>query len=333
MLLNRFRLQEAVRKEGAPGGEGGGGAAEWLKPFGDKAPQDWAGFKEPTELATKWTEMSTELTTLKGKQAPDWRKQAVTVDGKEDENLTKTISRYNDLPSVAKALFEAQTKIRTGDIAKPLPKDATPEQKAEWRKANGIPAEAKEYFANLPDGLVIGKEDAPMFEAVSAMLHEHNVPPTLAHGLAKWYYDGLAKTKADEAAVDHQDRQKAISELRNTWGNDYDANMRIMGSMLDGLHETDKALLMDATLGDGTRLFNSTKHVEFLAGLARKLNPAAHLLPPGGEGNMASIDTEITNLEKMMGDPKSEYWKGPKADANQKRYRDLVAARDQLKRR
>ena len=36
----------------------------------------------------------------------------------------------------------------------------------------------------------------------------------------------------------------------------------------------------------------------------------------------------IDELKKMMGNPASEYWKGPSADKLQEEYRNLVAARD-----
>jgi hypothetical protein len=329
-MFIRPRFLEAVRQDlgGAGGGAGGegagaaqGGAAEWLKPFGDKAPQDWTSFKEPAELATKWTELNTELTTLKGK---DWR---ASLAGDDAEAL-KALSRYTDPKAFLKTFTEAQTKIRSGELAKPLGKDATPEQKAEWRKANGIPLEAKEYLSNLPDGLVIGKDDQPMFEAFAAIAHEFDAKPDLVHRAAKWYYDGLAKTQQEEAAVDQQDRQNAITELRNIYGNDYEPNMRILNTWLDGLPETDKALLMDATLGNGTRLFNSPRHLEFLIKHAREANPAAHLIPAGGEGSMMNIDSEIAKIEKVMRENRSAYNKDEKMQA---RYRDLITARDSLK--
>jgi hypothetical protein len=40
---------------------------------------------------------------------------------------------------------------------------------------------------------------------------------------------------------------------------------------------------------------------------------------------------ELDGLRKMMGDQNSEYWKGPKAEANQKRYRELIDADQKMK--
>src|SRR5689334_11757613 len=39
---------------------------------------------------------------------------------------------------------------------------------------------------------------------------------------------------------------------------------------------------------------------------------------------------ELSELQKLMGDRNSAYWKGPDADVLQSRYRDLVSERDGL---
>ena len=40
------------------------------------------------------------------------------------------------------------------------------------------------------------------------------------------------------------------------------------------------------------------------------------------------MSDEIASIEKLMGDRSSDYWRGPKANDIQQRYRDLVEARD-----
>jgi hypothetical protein len=345
-MFKRYPLMEAAGDAGAGAGGAAAGAgaagaaagagaapAEWLKPFGDGA-KAFESFKEPTELVTKWTELNTELTTLKAKPATyDWRAEAAKVDGKPDESIAKALGRYNDLPSVAKALVEAQKKISSGELAKPLAKDAKPEEVKAWREANGIPAEVKGYWEKLPDGIVIGKDDQPIFDAYGKIWHEHNVPPSAAHAMAKMYYENLAQAQAAERAVDEQDKQKAIVSLRNEMGPDYDTNTKILNHWLDGMPETLKGLFKDATLGDGTRLFNNTDALKFLMGEARKINPVAHLLPANGEGDMKSVEGELASIKKMMGVKNSDYWKGPKSAGIQKRYQELLMMADQLKKR
>lgn len=308
--------------------------AEWLKPFGEHA-KPFESFKEPADLAKAWTDRDTELTTLRAaKPQPfDWRREAAKAGDKEDENIAKALARYNDLPSAAKALVEAQNKIRSGELAKPLPANATDEQVKEWRTANSIPLEPKGYFEKLPDGLVIGKEDQPIFDKYAALWHKHNLPPAAAHEMTKAYYEDLANVKKQEADVDRADALKTITELRAKMGNDYDTNSRILDNWLEGFPGDLQARFRDATLGDGTRLLNDAAMVEILMTTARQLNPAAHLLPAGGEGNITNIETELANIKKMMGNYNSDYHKGPKSAGLQKRYKELITAQSQLKKR
>jgi hypothetical protein len=337
MLIQSRRLLEAVRQEGGAGGAPAAPAAapaappaspaaapaEWLKPFGEHG-KAFESFKEPAELATKWTELNTELTALKGKQTEDWRKLLG-----DDEAVQKDAARYTDPKAYAKAKLEAAAKIRSGELAKPLAKDAKPEEVKAWREANGIPADQKEYWANMPDGIVIGKDDQPFFDTYGAIFHKHNASPALAHEIAKTYYEQEAVIAKEDAKLDQADHQKAISALRNEMGPDYDTNKAIYDNWLESFGEG-KDLFKDAILADGTRLRNSPAHMKVLMGIARQMNPAAHLLPAGGEGNMKNIDTEIADIKKLMGDPRSDYYKGPKSAAIQKRYKELITAREAL---
>lgn len=330
MFTFRPRLQEAAVDNGG-GGAGGNGAAqpaEWLKPFGEHA-KVFEGIKDPADLATKWGALNTELTTIKADatKAFDWRKVAAGNDAK----LAEQLGRITDLGALGKSWFDAQGKIRSGELAKPLAKDAKPEEVAAWRQANGIPAEPKGYLEKLPNGLVIGEDDKPFMDAYAKIFHDNNVSPAGAHALIAAYYDGVAKMNTEATRVDEADRQKAIGELRTVWGNDYDSNMSILDNWLDGMGAEAKELFKDATLGNGTRLFNSPKAVEFLAGVARAQNPLAHLIPGNSEGGMKNLESELASIEALMADQRSKYWKGPEAAGLQQRYLKLTEAKLALK--
>lgn len=319
MFGMKHRFQEANLD---PNKGGGGGGGEWLKPFGEHA-KVFEGIKDPAELATRWTELKAKPTTF------DWRKELAG----DDATAQQALGRFTDPKLFTKAFLEAQNKIRSGELAKPLAKDAKPEEIAAWRAANGIPADPKDYWKELPNGLAIGKDDQPVFDAYGAIAHKHNAPPALMQEFAQAYYEQQAAVAKAERAVDQQDAVKTTEVLKAKWGNEYDVNMNILDSHLDGLPADLKAMFKDATLGDGTRLFNSPEVMQFLVATARAANPLAHLLPAGGEGNLASLDSELAGLKKMMADKSSEYWKGPKSAANQARYRQLVAIDAQVKRK
>ena len=72
-------------------------------------------------------------------------------------------------------------------------------------------------------------------------------------------------------------------------------------------------------------LGSNAEALKFLADLALIQNPTTTLVPPGGDLQGALSD-ELKELQDMMRNKTSEYWKGPKAEGNQARVRELNAA-------
>lgn len=259
----------------------------------------------------------------------NWRNLYAGEDGKKLARL----ERFTDPVKAFDALIEAQNKIRSGEFAKPLPANANEQERTEWRQANGIPEKPEGYFDKLPDGLVIGKDDQPLFSEFAKVMHDQNVPPAAVQQVVKWYYDLQDKQMSTVEQADKQHSREAVDKLRDQWGNDYRANMGQVSSLLDGLGGDMKNQFMDATLPDGRRLFNSPEFVTWVAGLAREINPAGVLIPASGNDQIKSIEAELATLKGKMGNKASDYWKGPTAEKQQERYRQLIEAQQKLKSR
>jgi hypothetical protein len=317
----RPRVQEAADPNG---GGGGGGVPEFLKGFGEHA-KAFGDVKDPAAFAKTWTDTQTELAALKSK-APatfDWRKEI----GGDDAEAQKVLARFTDPKMFFKSFDDAQKKIRAGEVAKPLAKDAKPEEVAEYRKANGIPEKPEGYFEKLPEGLVIGEDDKPLFNDFAKAMHDLNAKPETIHAAAKWYYQLQERESAETTAMDKKDSVATTAALKEKWGGDYTPNMKAIGVMLDGLGADLKATFLDATLGDGKRLMNSPEVMQLFAELALLKNPLAHVMPAGGAGDMKSLDSEIAAIEKVMKEDRRKY----NADQGmQDRLRKLYDAKGKL---
>lgn len=278
--------------------------------FGDAKEQATAAlssFKTPQELVG----------------ALDWRKN---VSG-GDEAAAKMFERFSSPADLGKAYREAVKKISSGELAKPLPKDATPEQIAEWRKGNGIPEKPEGYFEKLPNGLVIGAEDKPMFDAVAAKLHARNVAPEVIHDLAEWYYGMQDEALKKTSEKDQQEANAATDMLRQDWGPDYRANINVANSYLDSLGADLKGQVMDATMPDGTRLFNNPDFVKWIVAQAREANPAAHIVPAGTDNSIQSVTAERDKILEVMRTDRVRY---NRDEAMQARLTKLNAAIEKL---
>jgi hypothetical protein len=268
-----------------------------------------------------------------GPAAAAWPENWRNMYAGDDSKKLARLERFTDPVKAFDALLEAQNKIRSGEFAKPLPANANEQERAEWRQANGIPEKPEGYFEKLPDGLVIGKDDQPLFTEFAKVMHDQNVPPGAVQSVVKWYYDLQDKEQNTTQQADKQHSHEATDKLREQWGNDYRANMGQVSSLLDGLGGELKNQFMDASFPDGRRLFNSPEFITWLADKAREINPAGVLIPASGGDQIKSIEAELATLKGKMANKASDYWKGPTAEKQQERYRQLIDAQQRLKSR
>lgn len=256
----------------------------------------------------------------------DWRK---TIAG-SDEKVSKLLERYSTPADFTKAHLEAVAKIRSGELLKPLAKDATPEQVKEYREALGIPEKPEGYFEKLPNGLVIGEEDKPLFDGFAAALHELHAPPAMIHKAVEWYYGMQDQQIQAQQEADSQAKPALEAKLRETWGADFKANANIYQSFIASAPEAVREALTTARDVNGNYILYSPEVVSWLTSQAREINPAGHIVPGGGDSSLNTIASEIKSIEDLMRTNRAEYNRDA---AKQERYRQLIDARMKLEQR
>jgi hypothetical protein len=263
------------------------------------------------------------------KAAPDdWATLRAKIAG-EDEKVLKRLSRYGTLEEAIKAGVEAQNKIGSVKAANKPGKDATPEEMAAYREANGIPESPDKYEVNLPNGIVVGEADKPFLDAFLKTAHEENLTPAQVNKLAATQLELKEKevqARAEKDAQSLEEAQKALNSPE-VWGSEAKLNINMITGLLDTAPKGVKEQLLGARMGDGTPLGNHVDTLKWLASIARERNPLATVVPGSGSNAQQALESEMMKLEKMMSDSTSDYWKGPAAEKNQARYRDLVNAK------
>lgn len=254
----------------------------------------------------------------------DWRVQAAGG----DEKLLKRFERYASPKDALAALIQAQNKISAGLKPTPLPKDATPEQLAEWRQNNGIPETPEEYQIKLPGGVVLGDADKAVVDDFLKVAHSGNLRPDQVNSVLNWYYEKQDQAEAEQAQTDAIFRQNAEEELRAEWGGQYRLNVNLALGLLDTAPADVKESLLGARLADGTPLGNHPGVLRWLANTSRELNPVTTVVPGSGANAASAIDDEIAAIEKRMAEDRKAYFKDEKAQA---RYRELLTARSKVK--
>lgn len=256
----------------------------------------------------------------------DWREKMAGGDAKELARL----QRFKSPIDVYKSARELERKMSSGEVKAKLADNATEEQIAAWRKDNGIPEKPDGYLEKLPKGLVIGDADKPLIEGFLNSVHGKNAPPEVVAEAIDWYYRTQEEAVAAQVAADTEFRTTATDALRAEWGGEFRANINSITAFLDAAPPADdgtplKGLLMDARLGDGTRLGDNPAALKWLAGLAAEANPAGFVAP--GASQIEGVQTEKAKIEKYMAENRTAYFKDEKMQA---RYRQLLDAEEKL---
>lgn len=250
----------------------------------------------------------------------DWRAKLAG----DDTKLANRLQRFTSVNDIAKAWVNADALIRSGQVRKPLPENATDEQLQAWRQEAGIPQKWEDYGKDLGDGIVIGDDDKPMADSFMQFAHSENMHPSAVKSALKWYYKFEEETRAAQAAADKADKARGVDELRAEWGAEYRANLNAVKGMLDAEDPELFAQLFGSRDETGAMLGNEPRVLRWLAKMATLLNPAATLVPGHATNSLQSIESEIAEIKKKMGTKDYD-------DAMRKRYEVLLDAQLKLK--
>lgn len=253
----------------------------------------------------------------------DWRQKLAG----EDKGALKTLARFPSPPAFWKAYQSMRQKVSTGELKSVLPEDATPEQKAEWRKANGYPEAPDKYEIKLDDGLVIGESDKELVGDFQKVAFENDFTPKQINGALNWYYSMAQMQEAEIAERNKAARAACEDELRAEWGGEYRGNLSTVSALLDGAPEGVKAAVLSATLPDGTALLNNPNAMRFFASVSREINPAGVIVGADGSAGTGGLEARIAEIEKVMATDRKAYNADEKM---QEELRKLYGARERL---
>lgn len=253
----------------------------------------------------------------------DWRQKIAGG----DEKYLKRLERYATPADLAKAMREAQDRIAAGEVRTPLPKDATAEQLAAYRKERGIPETPAGYFEKLPEGLVIGETDKAEIEDFAAHMHGSNAPPEFVHAGLAWYNKFAEKQAAAIAERDVTVLKQTEDALRTQWGGEFRINQNGVDTYLQSAIPDE---VLRNALGETAK--RDPGLASWLVGVARAERPElfSTIIPAGGSLNASSVDNRIAEIEKVMKENRKAYNADPKM---QEELRGLYDTRAKLKAR
>lgn len=233
----------------------------------------------------------------------DWRSEAAG----DDDKFKSTLERFQSIGDFANSYRQSQQKIRSGQLKEPLATDATDDEIKAYREANGIPLESSGYLENLPDGLVVGEEDAEYMADFMQSLHEVNAPPEIAHKAIEWYNNFAEEQQEILSDLDDQHHQETEDQLRQEWGNDYRQNVNVISALIEKTFgEEVRDSILNARDMNGRAIMNMPGIVMGLADLARQvMHPMS--IPGQASDPAQTVEDEIQEIEKVMREDRARY--------------------------
>ncbi len=219
---------------------------------------------------------------------PDWRAQAAG----EDKDLKKLVGRYGSINGMARALMEAKRTISKGASAysDTLPDDATDEQKAEWRKARGVPDSPDKYDLKL-EGFEWGEADQKDVQSFAERMHAKHVPAGVVKEALQHFADVQTARAQEQAVAASQYRDQTIKALKQEMGRDFERNVKLMESFgHERLGEDQWSAFMNTPLADGTLLGDRREMITLLVETALERGDGLPFESGGATGGVSDAD-------------------------------------------
>lgn len=187
-----------------------------------------------------------------------------------DESRLSTLSRYKTEDDFIKSTWEAKDRIRERDTSR-LPDNATPEQLAEYRKANGVPDDASGYGLTEIDGVELSEVEKGMIGNFQEWAHEKNLPSDQAREIVDFYLNSQDAAIQGHEALDEERNTEWQKELESEFGKDFKNLKNAAAAYLEkrfGENESAKAELLNARLPGGGRLGNNPDFFRLVTDMA-----------------------------------------------------------------
>lgn len=258
----------------------------------------------------------------------DWRVRM--AGGSSNEKDVKQLERYESPDQVWKKARELETRMSSGELRPVLAKNASAAEVEAYRKAHGIPDKPEGYKITMPAGRDAPKEDDAFLKGFLTSAHKNHMTQEQVDASISTFYGEVDRLQEETSVAEEEAATRTEDALRQEWGADYRSNKAMAEALLSRAPAGFRDRFMNGYLDDHTPIKASPEAWKWLVQMEREINPAATVVPGAGANAGKSIADEIASLKTMMGNTESEYWKGPNAEKNQARYRDLVDAQTKL---
>jgi len=232
----------------------------------------------------------------------DWPKDWRSKLSNGDEKLMKRLERFTDPSKIFQSWLAAEQKISSGEYKKGLDENATEEQVAEWRKANGIPEAADGYKPPALEGLEWSEADQPLLNTLFEAMHGANATQAQVDAALNAYGKLVSETQSARVEADRQFIIENEDALRAKYGDEFRPNLAIYKRVLE---QSDNSplprdvvqALMSARDENGNAVINNAAVADFIVNLGLDYYGPAGI--ETGDGK-ATAQTQLDEIKQIM---------------------------------
>lgn len=224
------------------------------------------------------------------------------------ETANKIDSAASSVPAIqapadrAPAVAAQPAEIHVPDARQAL-RRAAPQPAVAQPAVQAQPAITHEYDFGAFN---IGETDARVYHDFGNAMHAAGIPQEHVAPVLQWHEQHTAR----QAQADEQITGQTLDALRKEWGSEFEPAVSRVVTYIRG-QAPDVQPWLDAMAA------NSVNGAKLLDNLARQA-------PFDVTEPRPAVDGELGKLKAMMSDHRSDYWRGPNAERNQARYRELA---------
>ncbi|MEM8973969.1 MAG: hypothetical protein AAGD43_18055 [Pseudomonadota bacterium] len=252
----------------------------------------------------------------------DWRAHLAG----DDTEALERLSRIKTPQDLAKEVVRQNKELSKRQANGAFPEEGSDEDKAEWRKANGVPEKGtiSEYGIKTPEGYDMSEVEKGMLDDFVSTLHGINAPSGQVQTAVDFWFKANAANQQANNELDSQRNREWDGEIASDLGKDKETMLAAANAYIENRigDETLRNELLNARLPGGGIVAKHPEFVKMWIDLALQNGYADRIEANSLEAGGKSIIEQIHEIEALQSKDRQRY------DASKDKLLKLYAAAD-----
>jgi len=250
-----------------------------------------------------------------------------------DEKVLSEVSRFKSLEDVGKELLRQKQELSKRAVSGAFPVGGTPEQQAEWRKANFVPEAGtiEAYGIKAPDGYEMQPFEQAGLSVLAERLHGKNVPAPIMAEIADTFFTAQTAAQQMVNEQDNEINKTGRAEFDKTHGRDAEPYLSAANDFFNKAVPDEKARaeILNARLPGGGSLKSNLAFMSLMTDLALKNGFGDRIEANSMESGGKSLAQQHNELQGLMHTNRTLY-NDPKTQESLKKIIGLRHARGEI---